>query len=138
MQIFWYQASPDTPPPVETHSQEKRDSDNDSEQYPDDDIPEDEEDDDEDDDEEDPDEADYKASPLNFFIKRLFCDFELLVSESLLSVSDTQSPPTTQTQDKKDEDDEGTMPPYDQETQVLIDGKCVDEKEWLSLSSAMS
>lgn len=30
-----------------------------------------------------------------------------------------------QTQEKKDDDDEGTMPPYDQETQNLIDGKCV-------------
>lgn len=85
------EASPDTPLPVETPPEEKRDSDIDSEQYPDDDIPEDEDDEDEDDDEEDPDDGDYK------------------------------SPPTKRTQEKKDEDDEGTMPPYDQETQSLID-----------------
>lgn len=34
-----------------------------------------------------------------------------------------QSPPSTQTQDKKDDDSEGTMPPYDPQTQELIDGK---------------
>ncbi|KAK7940493.1 hypothetical protein WMY93_003819 [Mugilogobius chulae] len=51
-----------------------------------------EEDDDEEDDEDDEDSDDYK------------------------------SPPTTHTQEKKaDEDDEGTMPPYDEETQQLID-----------------
>ncbi|XP_019135167.1 glucosidase 2 subunit beta [Larimichthys crocea] len=30
-------------------------------------------------------------------------------------------PPATRTQEKKDGDDEGAMPPYDQETQILID-----------------
>lgn len=44
---------------------------------------------------------------------------------------DMQSPPAVQTQEKKDDDDEGTMPPYDQETQNLIDGKCV----WAGLST---
>lgn len=43
-----------------------------------------------------------------------------------------QSPPTMQTQEKKDDDDEGTMPPYDQETQNLIDGKCVNMSFYLS------
>lgn len=52
-------------------------------------------------------------------------DAQVCVSESLLSVFDMQSPPTIRTQEKKDDDDEGTMPPYDQETQTLIDGKCV-------------
>lgn len=38
---------------------------------------------------------------------------------------DEQSPPTKPTQEKKDEDDdEGAMPPYDPETQELIDGTC--------------
>uniref|UniRef100_UPI0037E7FE42 glucosidase 2 subunit beta n=1 Tax=Semicossyphus pulcher TaxID=241346 RepID=UPI0037E7FE42 len=87
------ETSTDTPAPAETPQEEPRDpvSENDSEQYPDDDIPEEEEDDDEEDDEDDQDEGDYK------------------------------SPPTTQTQEKKDDDDEGTMPPYDQETQNIID-----------------
>lgn len=40
-------------------------------------------------------------------------------------VCDEQSPPTKQTQEKKDDDDdEGAMPPYDPETQELIDGMC--------------
>ncbi|XP_003964886.2 glucosidase 2 subunit beta isoform X1 [Takifugu rubripes] len=34
---------------------------------------------------------------------------------------DYKSPPSTQTQDKKDDDGEGTMPPYDPQTQELID-----------------
>lgn len=34
-----------------------------------------------------------------------------------------QSPPSTHTQDKKDDDTEGTMTPYDPQTQELIDGK---------------
>lgn len=42
---------------------------------------------------------------------------------------DKQSPPTIQTQEKKDDDDEGTMPPFDQQTQDLIDGKCVYKTE---------
>lgn len=36
---------------------------------------------------------------------------------------DLQIPPTARTEEKKHDDDEGTMPPYDQETQNLIDGK---------------
>uniref|UniRef100_A0A7N6BKR2 Glucosidase 2 subunit beta n=1 Tax=Anabas testudineus TaxID=64144 RepID=A0A7N6BKR2_ANATE len=55
-------------------------------------------------------------------------------SESLLSV---QSPPTMQTQEKKDDDDEGPMPPYDEETQNLIDGKYVYKRR-LSQSSDVS
>ncbi|XP_041867711.1 glucosidase 2 subunit beta [Melanotaenia boesemani] len=63
----------------------------DSEPYPDDDNPE-EEDDDDDYGDEDGDEGDYKP------------------------------PPSTQSQEKRDHDDEeGTMPPYSQETQNLID-----------------
>lgn len=49
-----------------------------------------------------------------------------------------QSPPTMQTQEKKDDDDEGPMPPYDEETQILIDGKYVYKTEWLSESSDLS
>lgn len=50
---------------METPQEEMREpvSDNDSEQYPEDDIPEEEEDDDEEDDDDDPDEGDYKVSP---------------------------------------------------------------------------
>ncbi|KAK2833274.1 hypothetical protein Q5P01_017163 [Channa striata] len=87
------EAVPDSPAPVETPQEETGEPvpDNDSEQYPEDEVLEDEEEDDEEDDDEDPDDVDYKR------------------------------PPTTQTQEKKDDDDEGTMPPYDQETQNLID-----------------
>uniref|UniRef100_A0A8P4GII7 Glucosidase 2 subunit beta n=1 Tax=Dicentrarchus labrax TaxID=13489 RepID=A0A8P4GII7_DICLA len=83
------EANADTPAPVETPQEEMREpvSDNDSEQYPEDDIPEEEEEEDEEDEDDDPDEADYKVSPLK----------------------------------KKDDDNEGTMPPYDQQTQTLID-----------------
>ncbi|KAF3846184.1 hypothetical protein F7725_003262 [Dissostichus mawsoni] len=91
--LSWQQANTETPAEVETPGEEIREppSDNESEQYPEDDIPEEEEEDDEEDEEEDQDDGDYK------------------------------SPPPTQTPDKKDEDDEGTMPPFDQETQNLID-----------------
>lgn len=87
------ESNADTPAPVETTQEETLEpvSDNDSDQYPEDDIPDEEEEDDEDDEDDDQDESDYKA------------------------------PPTTRTQEKKDDDDEGTMPPYDQETQNLID-----------------
>ncbi|KAM9843870.1 glucosidase 2 subunit beta isoform 1-T2 [Aulostomus maculatus] len=80
------------PTPVEPPQEEIGEPvpDNDSEQYPEDDIPEEEEDDDEEDEDEDP-EDEY-----------------------------SKSPPTVQTQEK-DDDDEGTMPPYDEETQNLID-----------------
>lgn len=79
--------------PVETPQEENKEpvADNDSEPYPDEDIPEDDDDEDNED-EDDEDMDDYK------------------------------SPPTTHTQEKKaDEDEEGTMPPYDEETQQLID-----------------
>ncbi|XP_026180450.1 glucosidase 2 subunit beta [Mastacembelus armatus] len=90
------------PAPVETAQEEIREpvSDNDSEQYPEDDITEDEDDDDEEDEDDDPDDGDYKSHSA------------------------------TRTPEKKD-DDEGTMPPYDQETQILIDAaqKARDEFE---------
>uniref|UniRef100_A0A3Q2Q5F2 Glucosidase 2 subunit beta n=1 Tax=Fundulus heteroclitus TaxID=8078 RepID=A0A3Q2Q5F2_FUNHE len=90
------ESNADIPPPGETPPEETPDivSENDSENYPDEDIPEEEEDDDDEDDDEDDDmdDGDYKA------------------------------PPTTRTDEKKkDDDDEGPMPPYDQETQALID-----------------
>ncbi|XP_039971424.1 glucosidase 2 subunit beta [Xiphias gladius] len=88
------EATADTAAPVETPQEELREpvSDNDSEQYPEDDIPEDGEEDDEEDEDDDPDDADYKTHH------------------------------TMPAQEKKDDDDdEGTMPPYDQETQTLID-----------------
>lgn len=45
-------------------------------------------------------------------------------------MSDVQSPPTTQTQEKKDDEgDEVPMPPHDEETQNLIDGKYVYKTE---------
>lgn len=80
----------DTPAPAET-PQEEPVSDNDSEQYPEDDIPEDEEEEDEEDEDDEQEDGDYKA------------------------------PPPTPSQEKSNDDDEGTMPPYDQETQNLID-----------------
>uniref|UniRef100_A0A673C907 Glucosidase 2 subunit beta n=1 Tax=Sphaeramia orbicularis TaxID=375764 RepID=A0A673C907_9TELE len=90
-------------------SEETRESvsDTDSEQYPEDDIPEDEEEEDEDDEDEDPDDGEYKVTSLSFSIR--------------LVLDGPGSPPTTRTQEKKDDEDEGTMPPYDQETQNLID-----------------
>ncbi|KAM8824786.1 glucosidase 2 subunit beta [Synchiropus picturatus] len=66
-------------------------SDSDSEQYPEDDIPEDEDEEEEEDEEDD--------DP---------------------DMADYKPPPTVHTQEKKDED-EGTMPPYNEETQLLID-----------------
>ncbi|KAM9392501.1 glucosidase 2 subunit beta isoform 1-T3 [Pholidichthys leucotaenia] len=83
----------DTPAPEETPREETREpvSDNESEQYPEDDIPEDEEDDDEEDEDDDSDDGDFKI------------------------------PSNLQGEEKKDDDDEGAMPPYDQETQNLID-----------------
>lgn len=50
---------------------------------------------------------------------------------------DLQIPPTARTEEKKD-DDEGAIPPYDQETQNLIDGKNAFKTEWLILSWAIS
>ncbi|XP_068433944.1 glucosidase 2 subunit beta [Clinocottus analis] len=87
------QANVDIPAPVETPPEQNREpeSDNDSELYPEDDIPEEDEDEDEEDEDDDTEDRDFK------------------------------SPPPTQTQEKKDDDDEGTMPTYDQETQILID-----------------
>uniref|UniRef100_A0A7N6AGZ8 Glucosidase 2 subunit beta n=1 Tax=Anabas testudineus TaxID=64144 RepID=A0A7N6AGZ8_ANATE len=49
-------------------------SDNDSDQYPEDDIPEDEDEDDEDDDDDDPDDGEYKVNPQIFFLKLMLDD----------------------------------------------------------------
>ncbi|XP_068192008.1 glucosidase 2 subunit beta [Antennarius striatus] len=84
----------DAQDPVETPQEETREpvSDNESEQYPEDDLMEEEdEEEDEDDEGDDPDDEDYKSRP------------------------------TTRTQEKKDDGDEEPMPPYDQQTQSLID-----------------
>uniref|UniRef100_A0A8C5EFY6 Glucosidase 2 subunit beta n=1 Tax=Gouania willdenowi TaxID=441366 RepID=A0A8C5EFY6_GOUWI len=90
---YMSESNVDSPSPVETPPEERESiSENDSEQYPEDDIPEDDDEDDEDDDEEeDPDDRDYKV------------------------------PPTAQTNVKKEDEDDGTMPPYDEDTQALID-----------------
>ncbi|XP_047215761.1 glucosidase 2 subunit beta-like [Girardinichthys multiradiatus] len=88
------QPNADVPPPGESPQEETPDtvSNNDSENYPDEDIPEEEDDEDEEEDDE-MDEEDYKA------------------------------PAAMRTDEKtKDDDEEGPMPPYDQETQALIDG----------------
>lgn len=88
---FVSEAKADTP--IETPPEENKEpaADNDSEPYPDEDIPEDDDDEDNDD-EDDEDLDDYKSST------------------------------TKDTQEKKpDEDEEGTMQPYDEETQQLID-----------------
>ncbi|XP_061567331.1 glucosidase 2 subunit beta [Cololabis saira] len=86
------ESSADNPAPVDTSTEETREpvSDNDSEPYPEDDIQEEEDDDEDEGEDDDMDEADYKA------------------------------PPSVQTREKKDNEEE-TMPPYDQETQNLID-----------------
>lgn len=88
---FVSEAKADTP--IETPPEENKEPavDNDSEPYPDEDIPEDDDDEDNDD-EDDEDLDDYKSS----------------------TAKDTQ-------EKKPDEDEEGTMPPYDEETQQLID-----------------
>lgn len=111
--------------PGETPQEEATEpvSENDSETYPEDDIP--EEEDEEEDEEDDDYEEDYKVDGLN---PKYLC----LIIPNILSVSHSsvlckQSPPSTQTQDKKDDDSEGTMPPYDPQTQELIDGKRNDK-----------
>nr|XP_040047212.1 glucosidase 2 subunit beta [Gasterosteus aculeatus aculeatus] len=88
-----HQANADPPAPVETPLEEIRetDSDHESEQYPEEDIPDEEEEEDDEEEEEDDD------------------------------TDDREVPPTAQSQEKKDGDDEGTMPPYDPDTQSLID-----------------
>lgn len=101
--------------------QEEPSSDNDSDQYPEDDIPEEEDDDDEEDEDDDQDDGDYKV----IFLIAKFSWRICFLSVSLWSVLHLQVPPTTRTQEKKDDEDGGTMPPYDQETQTLIDGKIV-------------
>lgn len=85
------EAKADTPIEIPQEETKEPVPDNDSEPYPDEDISEDDDDEDNED-EDDEDLDDYK------------------------------SPPTTHAQEKKpDEDEEGTMPPYDEETQQLID-----------------
>lgn len=84
MRLSWHQAK--APAPVETPQEEMREpvSDNDSEQYPDDDIPEEDEEDDEEDEDDDPDEADYKVNPLNFSVKLMLDDdSQVYLNESL-------------------------------------------------------
>lgn len=68
MFLYSYQAGTDSPAPVETPQEEIREpvSDNDSEQYPEDDIPEEEEDDDEEDEDDETDDGDYKVRPRKF------------------------------------------------------------------------
>uniref|UniRef100_A0A7N6BXI0 Glucosidase 2 subunit beta n=1 Tax=Anabas testudineus TaxID=64144 RepID=A0A7N6BXI0_ANATE len=65
-----------SPAPVETPQEEVKEpvSDNDSDQYPEDDIPEDEDEDDEDDDDDDPDDGEYKVNPQIFFLKLMLDD----------------------------------------------------------------
>lgn len=111
-------------------------SDNDSEPYQEDDIPEEEEEDDEDDEDDDY-EDDYKVGWSNPSDTPMLGHSRCVVGETLCCVC-KQSPPSTQTQDKKDDDTEGTMPPYDPQTQELIDGKRDDKSPWLSLPSALS
>ncbi|XP_034046749.1 glucosidase 2 subunit beta [Thalassophryne amazonica] len=88
------EAKADAPPVVESPHEEVKEpvSDNESEQYPEDDFHEEDDDDEEEDDDDDPDEGD-----------------------------DYKSPPVKHAEEKKDEDDAGAMPPYDEETQNLID-----------------
>uniref|UniRef100_A0A7N6A2J0 Glucosidase 2 subunit beta n=1 Tax=Anabas testudineus TaxID=64144 RepID=A0A7N6A2J0_ANATE len=73
---LWQQAATDSPAPVETPQEEVKEpvSDNDSDQYPEDDIPEDEDEDDEDDDDDDPDDGEYKVNPQIFFLKLMLDD----------------------------------------------------------------
>lgn len=101
--------------------------DNDSEPYTEDDIP--EEDDDDDDEEDDDYEEDYKVgrlSPVRTYSR---------MDDGWVTLPcSVQSPPSTQTPDKKDDDTEGTMPPYDPQTQELIDGKRYGKTLWLSES----
>lgn len=112
-------------------------SDNESEPYPEDDIPQEDEEEEEDDDEEDDDyEEDYKVGRL-ILPSHLYWVFPSLLWVIHSSVLWKQSPPSTQTQDKKDDDSEGTMPPYDPQTQELIDGKS-DDKTWLVSQSVFS
>lgn len=68
--MSWQQAATDSAAPVETPQEEIREpvSDNDSDQYPEDDIPEEEDEDDEDEDD-DPDDGDYKVNPQIFFLQ---------------------------------------------------------------------
>lgn len=72
---------------METPQEELREShsDNDSEQYPEDDIPEEEEEDEEEDEDEQY-EEDYKVSPQSSSITPMLDDFEVYFSESLFCV----------------------------------------------------
>lgn len=65
---------------METPQEETREPvpENDSEQYPEEDIPEEEEDDDEEDEDEDPDDGDYKVSPVRISIRFMKGDHEFL------------------------------------------------------------
>lgn len=114
--------------PTETPEEEVPEpaADNDSEQFPEDETPEEEDEDEDDDEEDEPYEEEYRVSPPRFFNTPVLDGFSsLFLMSHCHCVFDKQSPPTKQTQEKKDDDnDEGTMPPYDPETQQLIDGMC--------------
>uniref|UniRef100_A0A671V3B5 Glucosidase 2 subunit beta n=1 Tax=Sparus aurata TaxID=8175 RepID=A0A671V3B5_SPAAU len=73
------ESNADIPAPVETPQEETREPvpENDSEQYPEEDIPEEEEDDDEEDEDEDPDDGDYKVSPVRISIRFMKDDHDL-------------------------------------------------------------
>uniref|UniRef100_A0A671V494 Glucosidase 2 subunit beta n=1 Tax=Sparus aurata TaxID=8175 RepID=A0A671V494_SPAAU len=60
---------------------------NDSEQYPEEDIPEEEEDDDEEDEDEDPDDGDYKVSPVRISIRFMKDDHEFLFKTKFICLS---------------------------------------------------
>lgn len=90
--LSWQQANTETPAEVETTVEEVREppSDNDSEQYPEEDIPEEEEeDDDEEDEEEDQEDGDYKVSAPDFSIKLMLHDssFPFVSHSSVCSIS---------------------------------------------------
>lgn len=63
MWLCWHQAAADSPAPAET-PQEEPVPDNDSEQYPEDDVPEDEEEEDEDEEDDEQDDGDYKVNSI--------------------------------------------------------------------------
>lgn len=107
-------------------------SEHDSEQYPEDDVPEDEGEDDEEEEDDDADDVHYKVIPLSSF-KRLITRWILAILWVIPALFNVQPPPTEATQEQKDDEDEGVMPPYDDKTQSLIDGKwCV--QNWMSIS----
>lgn len=108
-------------------------SEHDSEQYPEDDVPEDEGEDDEEEEDDDADDVHYKVIPLSSF-KRLITRWILAILWVIPALFNVQPPPTEATQEQKDDEDEGVMPPYDDKTQSLIDGKWLCRTGWASAS----